>query len=72
VQVEVSAELGRTGMRLGLVTSLEGGGVITLDETVDDPVTVYVNGALYATARLVEVDGNYGIEILEVLEPERV
>lgn len=72
VEVEISAELGRTVMCLGDVTSLDDDKVITLDENIEDPVTVYVNGALYATARLVEVDGQYGIEILEVLEPELV
>jgi hypothetical protein len=29
---------------------------------------VYVNGTPYATARLVVVDGEYGIEILEVVD----
>jgi flagellar motor switch protein FliN/FliY len=68
VDVELSAELGRTDLTLGEITHLHGESVLTLDQAVDEPVTVYVNGTRYATARLVVVDGEYGVEILEVLE----
>jgi len=68
VEVELSAELGRTDLTLGSITSLDSESVLTLDQLVNDPVTVYVNGTAYATARLVVVDGEYGIEILEVME----
>ena len=68
VEVEVSAELGRTDLALGDITALDSESVLTLDQMVKDPVTVFVNGTPYALARLVVVDGEYGIEILEVLE----
>lgn len=68
VEVELSAELGRTSLELGDITSLVADRVLTLDQMADEPVTVYVNGTPYATARLVIVDGEYGIEILEVIQ----
>jgi flagellar motor switch protein FliN/FliY len=68
VDVELSAELGRADLPLGEITSLDGESVLTLDQLVHEPVTVYVNGTPYATARLVVVDGEYGIEILEVVD----
>ena len=68
VEVELSAELGRTNLELGDITSLVEDRILTLDQMVDEPVTVFVNGTPYATARLVVVDGEYGIEILELLE----
>ena len=68
VEVELSAELGRADLNLGDFTSLTTDSVLTLDQMVQEPVTVYVNGTPYATARLVVVDGEYGIEILEVLD----
>ncbi|MCW2974583.1 MAG: hypothetical protein JWN72_2856 [Thermoleophilia bacterium] len=68
VEVELSAELGRTDLPLGDITSLNSESVLTLDQMVNEPVTVYVNGTPYATARLVVVDGEYGIEIIEVME----
>ena len=69
VEVELSAELGRAEMPLGDLASLNGSSVLTLEQLVDEPLTVYVNGALYATARLVVIDDEYGVEIVEVLEP---
>ncbi|MBC7645135.1 MAG: FliM/FliN family flagellar motor switch protein [Thermoleophilia bacterium] len=68
VEVDVSAELGSTRMRLGDVTGLHLDSVLTLDQHVDDPVNVFVNGTLFATARLVVVDDEYGIEIISVHE----
>lgn len=68
IEVEVSAELGSTRMRLGDATGLLPDSVLTLDEMVNDPVTVYVNGVRFATAHLVVVDDEYGIEIIEVLD----
>lgn len=68
VEVELSAELGRAELTLGDITSLASESVLTLDQMVHEPVCVYVNGTRYATARLVVVDGEYGIEILDVVE----
>lgn len=72
VEVELSAELGRANLALRDITSLNSESVLTLDQMVHEPVSVYVNGTRYATARLVVVDGEYGIEILEVVEQEFV
>jgi flagellar motor switch protein FliN/FliY len=68
VEVELSAELGRADLALRDITNLSANSVLTLDQLVDEPVNVYVNGTPYATARLVVVDGEYGIEILEVVD----
>lgn len=68
VEVELSAELGRTHLPLRDITSLNSASVLTLDQLVHEPVTVYVNGTRYATARLVVVDSEYGIEIVEVVD----
>jgi flagellar motor switch protein FliN len=70
VEVELSAELGRADLALRDITNLAAESVLTLDQMVNEPVSVYVNGTRYATARLVVVDGEYGIEILEVVEQE--
>ena len=67
VPVEVTAELGQTNLALGRITDLGSGSVLTLDEQVGEPVRIFVNGALYAHARLVVVDGEYGVEVEEVL-----
>lgn len=69
VDVQLSAEFGSTNMRLGELASLRGDSVLSFDQMIDDPITVHVNGAPYATARLVVIDDEYGIEIVEVLAP---
>lgn len=68
VEVEVTAELGRTNLTLGAISSLASQSVLTLDQLTHDPLAVFVNGTHYATARLVIVDGEYGIEILEIVD----
>jgi flagellar motor switch protein FliN/FliY len=68
VEVILSAELGSTRMPLGAAAGLGANTVLTLDQRMDEPVQVLVNGIPYATARMVVVDGEYGLEILEVLE----
>lgn len=70
VEVELSAELGRTQLALGDITSLAFDSVLALDQLVHEAVTVFVNGTPYATARLVVVDGEYGIEILTVVQQD--
>ncbi len=66
VDVTVHAELGNTIMTLGDATGLAPESIVTLDQETEEPMIVYVNGAPYATARLVVVDEYYGIEIIEV------
>lgn len=67
VEVLVSAELGSTRLPLGAIASLGEHAVLTLDQRSDEPVYVCVNGVPFATARLVVVGGEYGIEIISVL-----
>jgi flagellar motor switch protein FliN len=70
VEVELSAELGRADLALSEISSLGSDSVLTLDQLVHDAVDVFVNGTRYATARLVVIDGEYGIEIIEVLKQD--
>jgi flagellar motor switch protein FliN/FliY len=72
VEVDVSAELGSTKLSLGAMTSFERDSIVTLDQSIDDPVDVFVNGTLYARAQLVVVNDEYGIEIIEVFDEARV
>jgi flagellar motor switch protein FliN/FliY len=69
VEVQLSAEFGSTEMRLGELSGLHGDTVLTFDQIVDEPITVFVNGSPYAKAKLVVIEDEYGIEIVEVLDP---
>jgi len=69
VEVELVAEIGQAHLSLNDITSLAPERVLTLEQLVEEPVSVLVNGMRYATARLVVVEDEYGIEILEIIDP---
>lgn len=68
VEVELVAELGHAHLALSEITTLAPERVLTLEQLVDEPVAVLVNGMRYATGRLVVVDGEYGVEIIEIVD----
>jgi flagellar motor switch protein FliN/FliY len=57
IPVRVWAELGRTEMPSAELVGLPPGAVVELDRQADEPIDVYVNGTLFATGRLMVVDG---------------
>jgi flagellar motor switch protein FliN/FliY len=58
IPVRVWAELGRTQMASADVVGLPSGAVVELDRQADEPIDLYVNGTLFATGRLMVVDGS--------------
>ena len=66
VDVRLWAELGRARMPLGDAVGLSSGAVVDLDREPEEPVDVYVNGHLYASGRLVLVDGEWAVRIERV------
>lgn len=65
--VRLSAELGRARMPVGEAVALPAGAIVDLDRDPDDPIDVYVNGLRYATARLILIDGEWGIRLERIL-----
>jgi flagellar motor switch protein FliN len=57
IPVRVWAELGRTQMPTAELVGLPSGAVVELDRQADEPIDLYVNGTLFATGRLMVVDG---------------
>jgi flagellar motor switch protein FliN/FliY len=57
IPVRVWAELGRTEMPSADLVGLPAGAVVELDRQADEPIDLYVNGTLFATGRLMVVDG---------------
>lgn len=70
VQLEVTAEIGRTKMTVQELLSLTAGAVIELDRPVGSPADVLVNGQLFARGEVVVVDEDFAIRITEVVDPE--
>lgn len=69
VEMEVSAELGRTRMSVRELLSLNPGAIIELDRAAGSPADLLVNGRLIARGEVVVVDENFGIRITEIVSP---
>ncbi|AEV88798.1 flagellar motor switch protein FliN [Actinoplanes sp. SE50] len=69
VEMEVSAELGRTRMSVRELLSLTPGAIVELDRAAGSPADLLVNGRLIARGEVVVVDENFGIRITEIVSP---
>ncbi len=69
VEMEVTAELGRTRMAVRDLLSLIPGAVIELDRAAGGPADLLVNGRLIARGEVVVIDENFGIRITEIVVP---
>ena len=69
VEMEVTAELGRTRMSVRELLSLAPGAVIELDRAAGGPADLLVNGRLIARGEVVVIDENFGIRITEIVAP---
>lgn len=67
VHLEVTAELGRTRLRVSDLLSLEPGSVIGLEREAGSPVDLLVNGTLFARAEVIVVDNQYAVRITELV-----
>lgn len=71
VSLRVSVEVGSTSMTLAELLALSEGSVIELDRAATDLLDIYANGTLIAKGEIVSVDGRYGIQVAEVVAPDR-
>ena len=69
IGVELTVELGRTRMPIRDVLALGPGAVLALDTLAGEPVNLLVNGTLIARGDVVVVDGNYGVRVIELVQP---
>lgn len=68
--VNISLEVASAEVSLGEISEMGEGHVITLDRMVGEPLDVRVNGALLGRGEVVEVNGRYGVRLLEVEAPQ--
>ena len=69
VEMEVSAELGRTRMSVRELLTLSPGAVVELDRAAGSPADLLVNGRLIARGEVVVIDENFGLRITEIVAP---
>lgn len=68
VSLTVQAELGRTRRQVKDILRLQVGAVLALEKEAGEPVDVLVNDKAIARGKVVEIDGQYGVQITEILK----
>jgi flagellar motor switch protein FliM len=71
VPVTLSVELGRTSISLKDLRQLRHGQVITLDQMVGEPLSIFANGQRLALGEVVAVGkSQYGVRVLSLIEDQ--
>lgn len=66
IPVHVTLEVASTEIPLSELMKADASSVIMLDKLAGEPLDVKVNGALFAKAEVVVMNGNYGLRIVEL------
>jgi len=66
IPVNVTLEVASTEIPLKELMDVDTSSVIVLDKLAGEPLDVKVNGALFAKAEVVVMNGNYGLRIVEL------
>jgi flagellar motor switch protein FliN/FliY len=67
IPVNISAELGRSVIKIKDLLSLGKGSVVELERVAGEPVDLLVNGVLVGKGDVVVVNDNFGLRITEVV-----
>ena len=68
VEVDISVNAGSIKTTVDELFALKKGKVLSMEQTVDEPFTLVVNGKAVAKASLVAVGDNFGVQIVEIIE----
>ena len=66
IPVNVTLEVASVEISLKELMEVDTSSVIILDKLAGEPLDVKVNGALFAKAEVVVMNGNYGLRIVEL------
>jgi flagellar motor switch protein FliN/FliY len=58
-------------MTLAELLAMSEGSIVELDRAANELLDIYANGTLIARGEIVNVDGRYGIQVAEVVAPDR-
>ncbi|SDH84038.1 flagellar motor switch protein FliN [Pseudomonas panipatensis] len=66
IPVHLTLEVASTEISLKELMEVDASSVIVLDKLAGEPLDLKVNGALFAKAEVVVMNGNYGLRVLEL------
>lgn len=70
VQINITAELGRTQVPIKYALELVKGSLITLDTLNNSDIKVYANGVEFGYAQVVAVEDSFGLKITKIVSRE--
>jgi flagellar motor switch protein FliN len=71
VELEATLRFGAKEMPLCEILDLGPGDVVQLDRHIHDPVDLLVGDKIIARGEVVLINGNFGLRVIEVAEPQR-
>ena len=66
VEVSLTAQVGTISMPIERLFGLKHGDVVSMNELLDAPLTLMLNGRPVARGELLAVDDHFGVRILEL------
>ena len=66
VQVSLTAQVGTISLSVEQLFGLKNGDVVSMNELLEAPLTLMLNGKPVARAELLAVDDHFGVRILEL------
>jgi flagellar motor switch protein FliN len=71
VELEAALRFGCRELPLGEILELGPGDVVELDRHISDPVDLIVGDKIVARGEVVLVNGNFGMRVTDVAEPQK-
>lgn len=68
IQVVITVELGKTKIAIKDLLKLANGAIVELDTYVGKPLNFFVNGKLFGSCDIVQVNGKFGMRIVEIFK----
>ena len=68
IDVEVTAVLGVTDMKVSQLLKMGRGAVVQLDRVLGDEIEIYANNQLIALAEVVVVDDQLGVSLTKIIK----
>ncbi|MRX26842.1 FliM/FliN family flagellar motor switch protein [Kangiella sp. HZ709] len=66
VDVELTAQVGTSTLSVDELFNLKQGSKIKLNEEINTPISLFIDGKLIAKGNLIAVDENFGVEVTEI------
>lgn len=66
VEVELTAQVGTVHLSIDRLFALKAGDVVPMNEVLDEPMTLLLNGKPVARAELLAIDDHFGLRIIDI------